>query len=125
MKNLFLIFSLLTFSFSFAQTHDFGEVARNGGDLVHRFELVNEGDEPLTILRVKTSCTCIKTSFDRKPIASGGTGFVEVRYRVGKKPAGVFYKVVDVYTSAGRRSYIIKGNAIAATEPQRAGLRGK
>lgn len=96
-----------------AQTHDFGEVARKGGDLVHRFELANEGAEPLVVLKTETGCSCVKVSAPRRPIAPGETGYIEVTYQVGKKPAGVFYKVIDVYTSSGRVSFIIKGYAIS------------
>ncbi len=44
-------------------THDFGDIPRKGGNLVREFEFVNDGTEPLVLLRVLTSCTCTKASF--------------------------------------------------------------
>lgn len=39
-------------------THDFGDVPRKGGDLVHEFRFTNDGTAPLVILRAMTSCSC-------------------------------------------------------------------
>ena len=33
-------------------THDFGDIPRKGGNLVREFEFVNDGTEPLVLLRV-------------------------------------------------------------------------
>ena len=49
-------------------THDFGDIPRKGGNLVREFEFVNDGTEPLVLLRVLTSCTCTKASFSKRPV---------------------------------------------------------
>jgi hypothetical protein len=37
---------------------DFESIPMNGGDVSHRFELKNEGEEPVIIEKVYTSCMC-------------------------------------------------------------------
>ena len=100
---------------AFAKTkHDFGEVERKGGDLTVQFEYVNDGSEPLVITRIATSCTCVKASYSRRPLAVGESSVVEITYEPHKKEAGVFHKVVQVYTKSvdGMRLLTISGNSI-------------
>ncbi|NOY35449.1 MAG: DUF1573 domain-containing protein [bacterium] len=37
---------------------DFGEISMKDGDVVHNFEMKNEGTEPVVIKKVFTSCMC-------------------------------------------------------------------
>ena len=37
---------------------DFGRISMKGGDVSHMFEFVNQGDEPIQISKVYTSCMC-------------------------------------------------------------------
>ena len=37
---------------------DFGTIAMNGGNVSHQFEIKNEGEEPVKIEKVYTSCMC-------------------------------------------------------------------
>ncbi len=39
-------------------TFDFGRVPINGGDVMHEFQIKNDGAEPVTINKVYTSCAC-------------------------------------------------------------------
>ena len=45
---------------------DFGTIPMEGGDVSHRFQLKNEGEEPVLIEKVYTSCMCtIAEVFDK------------------------------------------------------------
>ena len=71
-------------------THDFGDVPRKGGDLVHEFRFTNDGTAPLVILRAMTSCSCLKTSYPKRPVAPGDSGVIRVVYEPHKSEPGVF-----------------------------------
>ena len=72
-------------------THDFGDIPRKGGNLVREFEFVNDGTEPLVLLRVLTSCTCTKASFSKRPVAPGERGVGKVIYEPHKKDSNLFH----------------------------------
>lgn len=80
--------------------HDFGEVPRKGGNLVCDFPFVNDGTVPLVITRVVTSCSCIKASFPRRPVAPGAKGCVRITYEPLKSEPGTFHKVIQVFSNA-------------------------
>ena len=40
------------------ENFDFGVIAMKDGNISHKFELKNEGQEPLKIEKVFTSCMC-------------------------------------------------------------------
>ena len=101
--------------FLFNETiYDFGSVDHKLPKIEHRFEFTNDGTEPLVVTKTRTSCNCVKVQYDKKPVPPGGKGTITVIYEVNKKEAGVFYKVIEIYsnTTEKRNNLIIKGNAI-------------
>lgn len=58
---------------------DFGKV-KQGKVLTHVFKIVNEGDETLTINRVRTSCGCTAVLVSRKEIPPGKEGELKVTF---------------------------------------------
>lgn len=52
------------------ETYDFGE-APSGESVQAPFTLHNEGDEPLTISYVRTSCGCTTTALEKRELAPG------------------------------------------------------
>lgn len=44
------------------ENFDFGVISMKDGNVLHKFELKNEGDEPVTIKKVYTSCMCTTAS---------------------------------------------------------------
>ena len=92
---------------------DFGEVSREGENQLCVFNFVNDGTEPLVILSVTTSCSCVKPIFSRKPIAVGAKGKIELLVDVKKMDKGVFHRVVQVRSNAvdGTAILTIKGVA--------------
>lgn len=95
-------------------TYDFGDIPRKGGNLVREFEFVNDGTEPLVILRVLTSCTCTKALFSKRPVAPGECGVVRVIYEPHKKEPGAFSKVIQIFSTSveGRNILTVRGNSI-------------
>ena len=96
------------------ETHDFGDIPRRGGDAAWRFEFVNDGDEPLIITNLSTTCTCLKYKYPRRPIAAGQRGHIDVSYQPHKTEPGAFHRVVKVYSNSadGMRMLIVQGNSI-------------
>jgi len=76
-----------------------GLISENDPPRTYRFRCENRSDKPIVILRVDTSCGCVKSSFSRRPIAPGATGEVVVTFDPHGR-AGALYKVMPVYTSA-------------------------
>lgn len=93
--------------------YDFGRVPRRGGDLAHDFVFVNEGTVPLVVTRVFTSCSCLKASYSKRPVAPGGEGVIRITYEPHKSEPGTFYKVIQVYSnsSAGRTVITVQGSS--------------
>ena len=61
-------------------SHDFGDVPRKGGDLVREFTFTNDGTVPLVVTRVITSCSCLKASYSKRPVAPGESGTISITY---------------------------------------------
>ncbi len=59
------------------QVFDFKQVYE-GQILTHEFAVLNEGNDTLKILRVKTTCSCSVASYDSE-IPPGGRGKIEVK----------------------------------------------
>ena len=113
MKKILLILSLLVLSFSaFAQgennavksgvlfdkkVFDFGDVLR---------------DKPLVLLSVKTSCSCLKASYVRRPLKIGQSTEIVMTLEAAKMEPGVFNRVVEVNTNAGIFYITVRGNSV-------------
>lgn len=95
-------------------THDFGDVARRGGDITAEFEYVNDGTEPLVITQITTSCTCLKPVFSKRPLEAGRRGIIKLVYEPHKMEAGTFHKVVQVHTNStgGVRLLTVQGHSV-------------
>lgn len=118
MKNLILKIPLVTFlfvltilsqSFSFENDaavakvtwvesqFDFG-VIKQGIPVEHYFEFKNDGDSPLLINNVKTSCGCTVSSYPKEPIMPGESEKIKVTYNAAK--IGNFNKRITVFSNA-------------------------
>lgn len=93
--------------------HDFGDVERKGGDLIAMFRFANEGDAPLVIKKINKSCSCMTTSYSRRPVLPGESGEIKVKYEPHKVEPGKFHKVIQIYTneSSKVRLVTIQGNS--------------
>ncbi|MCP4592169.1 MAG: DUF1573 domain-containing protein [bacterium] len=82
---------------------DFGELWE-GVELTHSFLVQNTGDAKLEILRVKASCGCTSTGYD-KQVDPGASGKVNVKLKT-KNFNGKFAKTVTVTTNDPNNSTI-------------------
>lgn len=98
--------------------HNFGDVARRGGDLTYTFEFENDGSTPLVITRIITSCSCLKTTYSKRPISPGQKSVIKITYEIHKKEPGTFSKIIQVYSNSvdGRQILTIQGNSINTKE---------
>ena len=98
-------------------TYDFGDVPRKGGDLTREFRFVNDGTKPLVILRVITSCSCLKATFSKRPVAPADSGVIRIVYQPLKSEPGTFNKVIQIYSNSvdGRDVITVQGNSIEGT----------
>lgn len=79
------------------QTHEFGVVLwKHPATAV--FTVKNDGDKPLVISNVTTSCGCTVADWTKEPIAPGATGQVSAVFDA--KALGHFYKDISVYCNA-------------------------
>lgn len=83
-----------------SMNYNFGVVNRREGDIKHSFMIENRGDEPLIITNVVASCSCMKHSISRKPIAVGEKRVLNITYELKKMPPGTFSKSVIVYSTS-------------------------
>ena len=95
-------------------TYNFGDVPRKGGDLVREFRFVNDGTAPLVLVRVITSCSCLKASFSKRPVEPADSGVIRIIYEPHKSEPGAFNKVIQVYSNSvdGRDVITVQGNSI-------------
>ncbi len=71
-------------------SHDFGYVARYGGDLIKEFRFVNDGDEPLVIKKITKACSCLTVSFSRRPVLPGEASVIKIKYEPHKIEEGAY-----------------------------------
>lgn len=95
---------------------NFGELPRKGGDVSHDFHFRNEGTEPLVVLRVITSCSCVKASFPKRPVAPGGEGVIRITYQPHKSEPGTFNKVIRIQSNAETGDDILTVQGCAINE---------
>ena len=95
-------------------TYNFGDVPRKGGDLVREFTFTNDGTVPLVVTRVISSCSCLKASYSKRPVAPGESGTISIIYEPHKSEPGAFNKVIQVYSNSvdGRDVITVQGNSI-------------
>ena len=94
--------------------HNFGDVARKGGDLVYEFKFRNEGNVPLVVTRVITSCSCLKANYSKRPVAPQEEGVLKIVYEPHKSEPGRFNKVIRVYSNSTTRCDLVtvQGNSL-------------
>ena len=128
MKKILLLFSLLMLSISaFGQNNnsteksgvvfdkkvfDFGNVLRENKNYTCTFVVENQTDKPLVLLSVKTSCSCLKASYVRRPLKVGQTTEIVMTLEAAKMEPGLFNRVVEVNTNAGISYITVRGNSV-------------
>jgi hypothetical protein len=91
-------------------SHNFGELEH--GDVVgYRFKVINEGQYPVVIQKVKKGCGCTEAFFPEKPIDSNDSAYVEVVFDTnGWHGRQVKQVVVHANDSTKRHELLIWAN---------------
>jgi len=85
----------------------FGKIPQ-GRPVIHVFEIVNTGKEPLLLENVQASCGCTTPEWSRDAIASGATAKIKVGYNAYAE--GRFNKTVTIFYNNGQtKALIISG----------------
>lgn len=95
-------------------THDFGTI--DEGDVVlHTFEFVNSGTEPLILDKCKGSCGCTVPECPKEPILPGKSGKIEVKFNSkGKKNKQTKKVTVTANTDPGQTILTINAQVTPA-----------
>lgn len=93
--------------------HAFGRV-NEGEKLSHTFIFDNKGSGDLIILSAATTCGCTVPKFDKKPIAPGGSGNLEVVFDTSGRNA-MQTKTITVKSNASTPVVILKITAEVVT----------
>lgn len=126
MKKILSLIFFLTCALTFAKAQnlvtgpiefDFGTFPKTETK-VHVFEIYNNGNKPLIIKEIKTSCGCTSTRYTKKPIPPKKKGYVDVIYNPQNDITGYFKRSVTIYSNSksGDQRLVIVGNTIENKE---------
>lgn len=97
-----------------ATEHDFGAFDEEDGKVSTDFRFINDGDTPVVIDHVRSSCGCTVPEYSKSPVNKGDTASVTVVYNPTGRP-GRFSKSLAVKLSDGSTEKLhIKGVVIGA-----------
>ncbi len=87
--------------------YGFGKIPQ-GRPVIHNFEIVNTGSEPLLLENVQASCGCTTPEWSRDAIAPGATAVIKVGYNAYAE--GRFNKTVTIFYNNGHtKALLISG----------------
>ena len=96
-------------------THEFGVVLWKH-PATATFQIKNDGDKPLVISNVTTSCGCTVADWTKEPIAPGAIGVVTSTFDA--KALGHFYKDIGVYCNASARPIYLMLRGEVSADPK-------
>ena len=96
-------------------THEFGVVLWKH-PATATFTIKNDGNKPLVISNVTTSCGCTVADWTKEPIAPGATGVVSSTFDA--KALGHFYKDIGVYCNASDRPIYLTLSGEVSADPK-------
>ncbi len=103
--------------------YSFGKIPQ-GRPVIHVFEIINTGKEPLLLENVQASCGCTTPEWSREPIAPGATSPIKVGYNAYAE--GQFNKTVTIFYNNGQtKALIISGEVYklpASAAPENASI---
>lgn len=89
--------------------YDFGKIQQNR-PVIHQFEIVNKGKEPLKLDNVQASCGCTTPEWSRDPIAPGATATIKVGYNAAAE--GPFSKNITIQYNGSQTATIVISGAV-------------
>ena len=87
------------------QVHDFGKIPQ-GIPAKATFTMTNNGNEPVLITEVKTTCGCTAAGYSKEPILPGESTTIDATYNAKKE--GLINKTIKVYTSLNDEVVLLK-----------------
>ena len=87
--------------------HNFGDVSVADGPLSCTFTLTNNGQEPISIFEVVSSCGCTDVKWTKGSIQPGGKGTVSATYKNEDGPMP-FDKTLTAYISGVKKPVILR-----------------
>jgi len=89
-------------------SYDFGTI-EHAKPVTVNFTFTNNGDEPILVSDVATSCGCTASDYSKEPILPGKSSSVKVTYNASA--TGAFTKTITVNFSdpASKKVLLIKG----------------
>jgi hypothetical protein len=99
------------------ETIDYGTIAHNA-DGKREFVFTNNGNKPLIITNVGTSCGCTVPAYPKEPIVPNAKGVIGVKYATDR--VGAFTKTITITSNAeGTPSKVltIKGTVLPDPAP--------
>ncbi|TYA84067.1 DUF1573 domain-containing protein [Seonamhaeicola marinus] len=88
-----------------AETIDYGTIEK-GSNGVRVFEFTNNGEAPLIISNVRSSCGCTVPNWPKEPIMPGKTGEIKVKYDTNR--VNPIRKTITVISNAERPTIGLK-----------------
>ncbi|GHT19807.1 hypothetical protein AGMMS4957_04910 [Bacteroidia bacterium] len=79
--------------------HDFGTVQESAGTVKTTFYVINNTDEPVMILNVRTTCGCTVPTWTKTPIEPGKKGAIDVVFTTADRAGQQFSKDITIITS--------------------------
>ncbi|MFI3267433.1 MAG: DUF1573 domain-containing protein [Rikenellaceae bacterium] len=86
--------------------HDFGTIEESGGDVKCNFFLKNISDKPIIITKIRSGCSCVTTSYSRKPLLPQATDTLRVTFDPRFR-TGVLQKNITVDISSEQTSTVL------------------
>lgn len=86
---------------------DFGDITNEDGPQSCTFTLTNNGEEPVYIYEVVSSCGCTDVKWERKPVKAGESATISATYKNEDGP-GAFDKTLTVYISGVKKPVILR-----------------
>ncbi len=83
------------------------KAAESDKTLTHSFVVLNNGQEPIEVLSVSTSCHCLSASIDKKKLAPGEAGSVAVSYDIGVNEGAITQTVTVLTNEATENAYTL------------------
>ena len=87
-------------------SYDFGDIVQ-GDKVEYTFNFTNDGDAPLVISNVLTTCGCTASSWPREPILPGKSSQIDVSFNSAGK-IGHQNKVITIMSNASNNPERVK-----------------
>lgn len=88
------------------KSYDFGDITQ-GDKVAYTFEFTNDGDAPLILSNVKTTCGCTASSWPTEAIAPGAKSKIDVTFNSTGK-VGKQNKVITIMSNGSNNPETVK-----------------